>query len=242
MIHIAVCDDSKEFRTSFDRMLRRFCGEIFPGTLSYALETDFRSGEEVLRYTETNSLDVLFLDIDMPDMDGLELAKRLTGSFPDLVIIFVSGYDHFVYDVFEFHPFAFLRKETLSCELPKTLKRLADKLDADSKRVALQTVDGVKTVSAKDVLYITSNKNYYDLHMKNGGVLSCRGTLKHASAVFLPFDFYQIHSAFLVNLDQISRFDKDGVYMGEENKRLPIAQRRLAGFRQAYARFTAKGV
>lgn len=239
MIHIYVCDDSIEFRRMFDQTLEKLVPQCFPKSLEYKIEDSVGSGEQLLKRLESKPVDVLFLDIDMPGMNGLDLAKQLTKLQKEILIIFVSGYDHYVYQVFEFFPFAYLRKDRILDELPIVLKRIADQFDRDHRAVSLASVHGLVTLDARDVIYIRSDGNYYEVKMQNG-ICRCRGTLREAERVFSGFDFYRIHSAYLVNLSHVQRVNQNEVSVSHEKKPLPIAQRRLAGFRAAYAEFTIR--
>ena len=78
--------------------------------------------------------------------------------------------------------------------------------------------------------------------MITGKIYSCRGTMKNAETLFSPFEFYKIHSAYIVNLDYIARFDRENVYMGEKGIKLPVAQNRFTDFRKAYAAFTMRDI
>ena len=78
MLRIAVCDDNKEFQILLINALNNFCERIFPKTLTYEISEGFNSAEDVLKYIENDDIDVLFLDIDMPGIGGLELARRLS--------------------------------------------------------------------------------------------------------------------------------------------------------------------
>ena len=240
MLNIAICDDSIEFQRVFDGALKKHLETIFPPTLKYQVLNSFYNSYEVIRYLETGTIDVLFLDIDLPGINGLELAKRLVWKNENTVIVFVSGYDKFVYEVFEFSPFAFLRKDHIFDELPKTISRIAEKFEKKSSDIDLTTTDGLCTICARDILYIKSKGNYYYCYDKSGKEIICRGTLSEAEAIFDRFDFYRVHSAFLVNMHHIQRIEKNDLYVGLFNEKIPIAQRRLADFRKNYAEFTMR--
>lgn len=240
MLTIAICDDSSEFRRIFQNAIKKLTKDIFPKSLQNIVFVDFNQSKKVIDYLETDTIDILFLDIDMPEMNGLELAKQLVWRNADTVIVFVSGYDKFVYEVFEFSPFAFLRKDRIFDELPKTLARIAEKLERKSTDVEIVTVDGTCTVCARDMLYIKSKGNYYYCCDKTGKQLTCRGTLSEAESLFCKYDFFRVHSAYLVNLYHIRRIDKSDLYIGLNNEKIPIAQRRLADFRKVYAEFTMR--
>ena len=240
MLTIAICDDSTEFRRIFKNAINKLTKEIFPESLQNLVLVDFSQSKKVLNYLETDSIDILFLDIDMPEINGLELAKQLVWKNLDTVIVFVSGYDKFVYEVFEFSPFAFLRKDRIFDELPKTLARIAEKFEKKSTYVEIATVDGACTIFARDILYIKSKGNYYCCYDKSGKELVCRATLSEAESLFYKYDFFRVHSAYIVNLYHIRRIDKSDLYVGLNNEKIPIAQRRLADFRKVYAEFTMR--
>lgn len=240
MINIAICDDNAEFRILFEKELQKQMTEYFPKTIRYCILDGFSGSMQVLEYMKTNPIDILFLDIVMPEMNGLELAKKLAYMRSNTIIILVSGYDQFVYEVFEFSPFAFLRKDHLSEELPKTILRIAERFEKENTDVDLITVSNVFTVCSRDILYVHSKGNYYTCHEKSGKQYVCRGTLSEAEKQFGKFDFFRVHSAYLVNLYHIQKINKNELFVGIGETRIPIAQRRLAVFRKIYTEFTMK--
>lgn len=240
MINIAICDDSSEFRRLFESAVMKYTKDIFPQSLQNIKIADFDQSKKVLEFLEKESIDILFLDIDMPGMSGLELAKRLTWKNANTIIVFVSGYDHYVYEVFEFSPFAFLRKDRIFDELPKTLERIVEKLEQRNTDVVISTAEGKCTVCARDMLYVKSNGNYYYCHEKTGKLYVCRGTLSEAENLFSEYDFFRVHSAYLVNLHHIQKIEKNDLFVGLNYEQIPIAQRRLADFRKVYAEFNMR--
>ncbi len=240
MLHIYICDDSVEFRRIFDQTINNLARQIFPKTLEYKIEDSVGSGKELLKRIESKSIDVLFLDIDMPEMSGLELAKKITETNKDTLIIFVSGYNHYVYEVFDFFPFAYMRKDHLIDELPHVLKRIADKFDKQNHMISLSTVKGDIKIDERDIVYISSNSNYYELKTIHGKTLVCRGTLREAESVVNGEEFFRIHSAYIVNMNHIQKVDQNEIFVTNEKTSLPVAQRRLAEFRKAYSEFTLR--
>lgn len=239
MIHIYACDDSIEFRRMFDQTLSKAVLAHFSKTLDYRIYDSVGSGKELIEIMEDKPLDVLFLDIDMPELNGFELAKRITSKNKDAIIIFVSGYDHYVYQVFEFCPFAYLRKSHILDELPSVLKRISDKFDYDNRTISLTSVAGNVKLDSRDIIYISSEGNYYIVQTITG-VFKCRGTLNEIEELFSRFDFYRIHSAYIVNLNHIQLVRQNEVLVSNMKRPLPVAQRRLSGFRAAYSEFTMR--
>ena len=239
MIHIYVCDDSVEFRRIFDQTLTKLIPANFSKTLEYKIEDSVGNGEQLLKRIETKPVDVVFLDIDMPEMNGLELAKRIIRINKDIVIVFVSAYDHYVYQVFEFFPFAYLRKDHILDELPLVLKRISDKFECDNRLIVLPTIAGSIKLDARDIIYIRSEGNYYIVKTDKGEI-KCRGTLNEIEEMFMNIGFYRIHSAYIVNFSHIQKVGKYEITVRNKRDPLPIAQRRLSGFRTAYSDYTMR--
>ena len=239
MIHVYVCDDSIEFRDMFKQTLSKLIPANSSSALNYTIDGCVGSGKELLELIKNKPLDVLFLDIDMPEMNGFELAKQITAKNKDALIIFVSGHDDYVYRVFEFCPFAYLRKSHILDELPAVLKRISDKFDYDNRTVVLPSVNGNVKLDTRNIIYISSEGNYYIVQTTTGAC-KCRGTLNEIEELFFGFDFYRIHSAYIVNLNHIQQVGQNEVFVTNLKKPLPIAQRRLSGFRAAYSEFTIR--
>lgn len=240
MLNICVCDDSIEFIRVFVNQLDYMCKKCFSKGLNYALCGEFNTASEVMNYLEDSKIDLLFLDIDMPEMNGFDLAKRASAKNPEIMIVFVSGHDHYVFEVFEFSPFAYLRKTKILEDLPGILDRIDKNVAQRNVRVETDTVKGHISVPVKDVLYIKSDGNYYKIITDAGDKIICRGTLSSAEKQWTKYDFFRVHAAYIVNLDHIQSVRNNELTVGIYNEVIPISQRRLASFRKIYAAFTMR--
>lgn len=118
-LKIVFCDDDEEFLKYFiDKVM-----EIFQQMNVYVTIETFSSGEVMLNRIMNDTADVVFLDIDMPDMSGFETALKLENLPGNPKVIFVTCMDHLVYDSFTYHPFWFLRKADLN-RLSEVVKKL----------------------------------------------------------------------------------------------------------------------
>ena len=241
MFNIALCDDNTQFLNLLQGIIRRECAIIVQDDLECSVGPSFGSAEDVLTYIRSNPIDVLFLDIDMPRMNGFDLARILCKEFEDTIIIFMSGYDNFVYDCFEFAPFAYLRKSCIADEIPKVLARVVEKIMEPTKQLHLHTKEGPVSFYMKDILYFESKRNYFYVHCTNKRVYKCRGALSLVEENVECYNFFRIHSAFLVNVQHVDRIvDKGHVLVKEAI--LPVAQRRIADFRKAYAEYVRRSL
>jgi DNA-binding LytR/AlgR family response regulator len=232
MIKFILCDDNEQYLTLMQDLVERECRAFLSGG-NYQVGPTFVSGQELIEYLKDHHVDVLFLDIDMPHMGGFEVAKIICQNYKDIKIIFMSAYDNFVYNAFEFYPFAYLRKSHVPEELPKVLQRVIDKLREPERRLLLSTVDGAKIVEVSAITHVESDRNYYVVHTVNDRTYTCRGTLTQFEKEVEQYDYFRIHSAFLVNLEHVDRMLDDG-YVMVGSTSLPVAQRRMQDFKRAY--------
>ena len=233
MFRMIFCDDNERFLESLAASVQRGCAAIVPSGQDFLIGPALASGQEVLQSMRRHHVDVLFLDIDMPEMSGFDVAKTICSEFPEVKLVFVSAYDNFVYSSFEYHPFAYLRKSRLSDELPRVLQRILDKLLEPDRQLTLNTVDGRRQVDTNSILYVESERNYCNVHLICGTKYVCRSTLTAFEQELTGFNFYRIHSAFIVNLEHVERIMENGTVL-VKNEMLPIAQKRSKNFKKAY--------
>lgn len=90
MLTIAVCDDNPQFANQLIKRIRELCAYHLPDRIDCRITPAFGSGEDVLRYLQHHVINVMFLDIDMPKINGFRLASEMKSKSPDTIIIFVS--------------------------------------------------------------------------------------------------------------------------------------------------------
>ena len=244
MFTFSVCDNNPAFAKAFAQKVRTICAHQIPENVEYTVAAEFGSAQEVLTYLQTNPLNVLFLDIDMPGMNGFELAQKLNEAYPDVLIVFVSAYDEFVYSSFEYAPFRFLRKSHLNQELPDTVQKIIAKCLSDNQTLTFSTTEGDVILRVKDICYVEGERNDFTVHTRSREAYRCRGTISAAAEMFEAFhDFYRIHVSFIVNMDQITRFDDiagAGTVTISDGQQLSVSRRNMADFKKAYMAFSRR--
>lgn len=240
MIVFAVCDDDTVFAGLMTRHLRKLFVSL-PDEIECHVRT-FLSAKQVLNYVEQNPIHVLFLDIDMPEKNGFELAKILQKKSPSTIIVFVSAYDNYVYDSFQYNPFCFLRKEHLSSELNRTVQKVLDKYLKSNKTMIFSTVDGDINIRIEDIVYIESVKNYFEIHTAERKVFRCRGTLSSIDESLQQHNFYRIHTAFLVNMINIRSVSANHIIELTDGSSFSVSLRKWKGFNETYMEFSRKRV
>ena len=228
MIHIAVCDDEPlAVQLLQERLTALLCKEE---TKIDAFLSGTQMRDSILA---GKSYDLIFLDINLPDMNGIFLARHFRPFIRDSLLIFVSSQDDAVYDSFSAAPFRFLRKSRLQEELPRivqdALKELQKKAPAG---ILLQYRQAQISVNPLKVIYIESNLKNQVIHLTDG-TLEVNYRLKDLEPLFVPHGFIKPHNSYLVNYRFISSIQTRDVLL-DNGEALPVSKHRLGEFKKAY--------
>lgn len=172
MIRIAVCDDE----VIFVRCLRDMVEALFEKQGMEFQCFVYTSAPELIRAHRKEEFQLLFLDIDMPEMSGMELAAEIRAMNSAAALIFVSSHSDFVFESFQFQPFRFLRKEWLAEELPDAVKAYCENY-AKSGQTARLVLDDKRIVTKKlvEVVYFFSIRHHiYLVTLEETAELSAR--------------------------------------------------------------------
>ena len=230
-MRIAICDDEKRICSILGEKVK----EIYPD----AEVIDYSSGEELLK---TDMLpDILLLDIRMPGMNGMDVAKALRDKGWRNILIFVTGEEDQVFNAFDLHAFHFLVKPIADEKLKKVLKSAESELEhiekspADNDRyVDIQSGTSHIRLNISKLMYAEVFSRKTILHTKEG-IIEYYGQLS-ALEKLVGSDFYRIHRSYLVNMKCIERYDKAFVTLiGGDS--IPIARREYDGFLTAYLEY-----
>lgn len=196
------------------------------------LKAKFHSAAEALKAIHDQKIDVIFLDIQMPDLNGIELA-RLLDSVPSRPrVIFTTAYNHFAIEGFRvdaldylLKPFSyeeFLRAAQKALNYAELLNRPATanaevaRTEAENDYIFLKVEYQLVRVALSDILYIESLKDYVKVWLegKDKALLSLT-SLKALEEKLPPNRFMRIHRSFIISLDKITSINKTAVHIGK---------------------------
>lgn len=218
MIKVAFCDDNEEILNTIKGIVKKM--HIDKDEVSYS----YYSNPEILKSdNDKDVFDAIFLDIQMPEMDGMELADELRKNSRDVYISFLTNRDDLVFKSFEYQPFAFIRKEEVNDELPGVLRRLLDRLHEDMVFCDPFITDSGEKILAGRILYIESYKHYLKV-FHNNTMTQVRGKISDVEGLLSPYGFIRVHSGFLVNVKYIYSFSKTEIIM-DNKQHIPIGRK-----------------
>lgn len=171
------------------------------------------SAEEAMLHFSQKPIDVVFLDIEMAGMDGLELAKEIEKRYPKTLIIFVTGHAGFALEGYEAHPVDFLTKPINPLRLDKAIEKVKEmKLESKIRRdakIGLSVAGGIQMILVSDILYIEKKGRKIFVCCSNGEKYNTRETMKRLEEILSPLGFYRSHQSFLVPLHRITAIHPD---------------------------------
>lgn len=216
MVRIAVCDDDREFSEKLQLLITKYFAK-------QAAEFDITIFTEGTGFLSDNTdYNAVFLDIDMPDISGFEIAERLNN---DILIVFVTTHDELVYSSLKFRPFRFIRKEYLDEELSETLEAVNKeiiKLNASSKFI-LQTKNGEVLLNVSNIEYIEIYTHSIQVYTVSGEILECYGSLSVLEKQLNDFDFVRTHKSYLVNCKYIFSIEKNKIILDDKSE-IPLSR------------------
>ena len=225
MIKIAICDDEKEA-----------CEALRDKTLHYMQEKKehfeiecFFSASTLLQTSCT--YDMLLLDIQMPEQDGLTLARKIRANDSHSIIIFITALTEYVYDAFEVEAFDYICKPVADMRLHKVLDRTLNKLSTnENKSLLIQTINWCKAVKLDDIYFCeVINRKIY-LHTKSG-VIAYYSKLEDIEKK-LDSRFFRCHRSYLVNLDYLLEYTNGQIIL-ENGENVPTSRLRHQDFMDA---------
>ena len=164
------------------------------------------NGQEALELIRTERPQLVFLDISMPIMNGVELANILSQEFPHLKIIFTTAYDQYALEAFDVNATDYLLKPIRKERLNKALSKLI-KTQPKDEFITIRERESVKKVLIKDILFLQSDQKYVEIHLENKTLLA-NESLKELETRF-PQYFLRIHRSTLVNRQHFYGIEQD---------------------------------
>ena len=196
----------------------------------------FVSALDFKKMLSEKTYDLVFLDIDMPEIDGIELAKTLKETKNPPTIIFVSNREERVFDSFIVNPFGFVRKSNLLKDIPLVIESFTKKINSAPKDKVVEFVTKRKmySIPLDQILYFESFKDYQNVYRKDKNeIITLNLTMDDLEKKLKDNGFIRIHKSFLVNHSAIEKIDGLHVIL-VTHKKLPIGRRRLQEVKETY--------
>lgn len=235
-MRIAICDDDVKFTDKLKAFIEKELGARngIPHICVY------HDGEAFL--TDQEECDAVFLDIDMPSVNGFDVAERINGM-GDALIVFVTMHDELVYSSIRFRPFRFVRKSHLESELPEVLSDLNREVCKRSagRKFEFRTQTGAVFLDVNTIEYIEIYGHWLHVRVDGGEDLECYGSLAELEKQLAPFDFIRTHKSYIVNCKYIYAIEKGQIIL-DDRTRILLSRYRAGEVRDKFRRYVRSGL
>lgn len=238
MLKIAILDDDKTALMISTSAVEAFLKEK---NAEYRLFS-FSNPLNFLASAKEEKFDLSFLDIDMPEMNGLNVADELTSISKYGQIIFLSQREDLVFECLKFHPFGFIRKSKLIDDFSLMMNQFFQTVaNNESNETKIDFFDKTRTYSFKirDIVYIEGDRNYQKIVLKDKSFQNIRVPLATLEEKLREYGFLRIHKGYLLNYLYIRSIENEEVFL-TTGISLPMAKKRKEEIMKQYLAISRK--
>lgn len=211
---IAICDDRQEDREYVQQLTARWAQQR-----GNQMEmTEFCSAEQFLFSCPQPDFDLLLLDIEMGEMDGVSLAKQVRRTNELMQIVFITGYSDYITEGYEVAALHYLMKPVKEEKLFAVLDRAVERLHKNTKVLTLETAEEMVRVPLYQVSALEVQRNYVTVHARQDYTVK-----KSLSELMEQLDerFFRVGRSAVVNLNDISRVTRSDIYL-TDGRSIPL--------------------
>jgi two-component system response regulator LytT len=191
---IAICDDDNNYRVIVKDLIKLHNETNLNITIK-----EFCCGEDVITdYNSGIKYDVIFLDIEMKEMDGIQTALKIRNSDTDAIIVFITNHTKFVYQSFKTEAFDYLIKPIEKKKFDEIFLRVLKKYQKQHCKITLKANESISTIDIKEIVYIESNNHHIVFHLRKE-IIECTGKLQEYENKLVDHNFFRCHKSILIN-------------------------------------------
>ncbi|MCK7589256.1 LytTR family DNA-binding domain-containing protein [Subsaxibacter sp. CAU 1640] len=240
MIKAVIVDDEPKAIQSLSWELTHFSNEI-------EVVNAFSNPEDAIEYLNYNTPDCLFLDIQMPTMDGFQFLSKLNNT--NFAVVITTAYNEFAIKALKHEAIDYLLKPIDSDDLEDTISKIkrynakifnSAKIEEalsnfnakyEQKKITINTDGKLIFLNIDDVLFVESDGNYSTIVTADGQKILITKKLKEVNDILPEHYFFRIHNSYIINLNKIKEFIKnEGYVVMESNHKIPVARQRKSDF------------
>lgn len=227
-MRILICDDD----SMIVKQLKDYLHEFFhqnkcklPEIVSYS------SGDDLLE--DIGKKDIVFLDIEMPGVNGIYVGNKLKKRYPKTIVIVVTSFAEYLDEAMRFHVFRYLSKPIDKLRLFRNLKDALQLYNSNNTKVAIETKDGVYSVSTADIVCVEAQMRKVIIRTTSKDLISNQ-TIQYWKETLTEHCFFQSHRSFIVNFSHITDFDKSVIHLYKNQVNAYLTRRKYSEFKSNY--------
>lgn len=228
-MRIVICDDDRQSRENLLFLCKKHLDK------NEATIDDFESGAKLCD-SDLSTIDIAFLDIEMPGENGLTVASKIHQANAKCLIIFVTSYNEYITEAMRNYAFQFLTKPVKEKDLVIELKRAKDEFSRRISRIVILCDGAERVIEVSKILYVESDNKHVNFVLNNGEVFSTRAKLNMFCDFLFGKNFVSLHKSYLVNMFYIKEFNSQSVTL-DNGQVLPLSRSKSEEFKTAFNRY-----
>lgn len=233
MIRVLVCDDDINVTNQVEVLLDKV-------KASNNVEFETKVYNNSIQVAEESVYDIAIVDIEMPDVNGLELSQKLKEQNPFVIVIVLTSHADYLDSAMDISVFRYLSKPIDADRFIKNFVEAVIHHNNISKQIVIEKGDKVSFINTRDILYIENLKHGSVIVTKQGSYRTNKKPQEWMSVIAQPHCFVYSHKSYIVNLQNVIEFDKKTITFQIDNQTKTehcISQRKHTEFRKAFFKF-----
>ncbi|MDD3239663.1 MAG: LytTR family DNA-binding domain-containing protein [Lachnospira sp.] len=235
---IGICDDELTTCTELENIVHEYFDKSLYRIEVYVWNSGDKCCEDL---SHGNKVDVLFLDIELPGMNGVDTGRHIRETMNDQAtkIIYISSKTNYAMELFQIHPYDFLVKPYTKEKVSSLLEKIMNIEKIDRMQYSYTSNGNTYRVDYGDIINFMSNNKMIEIHLISGEKKTFRGKLKTEAAIF-PKQFVKIGHSDIINMKYLKECHYDYVVMRDDTI-LNISQKYRSEFRQILCDYNNSG-
>lgn len=227
-MRILICDDDDLIVEQIQNYLKSYFEHNHikcPETVCYS------DGESLL--ADKGDKDILFLDIEMPGMNGIYIGKELKKANENIIIFIVTSYSEYLDEAMRFRVFRYLSKPLDKQRFFRNMKDAIDLYNTMTIKVPIETKQGVHTVPASSIIAVEAKERKVFVYTTQRDFESIHN-MQYWGNLLPKNCFFQTHRSFIINFEHVTDFDHTLVHMADNQYHAYLTKRKYSAFKEAY--------
>jgi DNA-binding LytR/AlgR family response regulator len=232
-VRIAVCDDESIFREELRKSLVAF--DDLPGD---AVIAEFSDGVSLVSSHEEDPFDIIFLDIQMDGISGLEAGQKIRDVDRNAMIIYLTNHKQYVFQSLKVEIFDYLVKPVNDEAVSEVLSRALKKYRDQHHIIRFKCQDTFFALDVSEIVYVRYGRRHIEFVTKDKSY-KCIGNLKEYEHLLSPHGFFRCHNSCLINMNYIKRIENDCIAT-TYNQKVDMSVRKKHDCLEAFNMFVTK--
>lgn len=227
-MRILICDDDP----NITQQLQSYIKEFFENSKLNVPEIITWDHGEALLTTATAS-DIVFLDIELPNKNGINVGRELKKNHPNMIIFIITSYVEYLDDAMRFQVFRYLLKPLDKQRLFRNMKDAILLYNSTNTNVSVETKEDVYTINVADIIFVEAQGRTITVYTPGRNYIVVNNMSHWIHTLNMPC-FFQSHRSFIVNMRYVSKFNHSLIHLYDDKYTAYLTRRKYSQFKDAY--------